>query len=196
MFAVEAKAEDNGRRLGSLLSQVDFDQTSTTFQQEIIKTSIVEPTGRGRLSDPQLAKLEQVNDLFVPNPRGVESDSARANLITSAASWKPMFSTTCELLQDAPNACDQARALREIFRRFTASDDTYNSQCQISCGRESDIAALKSVKFAASASGALETIFLNSMCHYRLTSPAGRPWLARQIEHRDCVCVQRSCMES
>ena len=176
------------------LSHIDFDREKPEQAATTITPAAALQTPRAMLKNNAQTKLDMVNTLLVPSAKGVEANPGQEHVITSAMSWRPMFSNSCQLMRGAPHACDQARALREVLRRFTGSDDFYDTQCEASCVRPSQMAVLKSIKFTDERVISLEAKMSQTMCRYELArAPAGR-WLTRQIKSHECVCVERACM--
>ena len=132
--------------------------------------------------------------MFAPRLKGPWTDSKDETVITSSKSWKRSVKESCTEVKSDKVLRDKAQALKEIFYRFTGSDDFHDavrtSMCGAPCKNESGREMLVT-GFAVEdgAGGSFEIKENGNSCSYALTRPI-EGWKMLRTRKVVCSCLQ------
>lgn len=126
---------------------------------------------------------------------GPATDAGQVGTITTGQSWK-RENATC---QDAPSRdalCGKARALKELFQRFSGSDDFYVQQCIQACPNAGDQPYLTGFAVKAVRDGEFQMVDEKKICRYRIRVRGETPrWQVLEGERGVCSCLPPACVK-
>ena len=129
-----------------------------------------------------------------PRLKGPDVDKAAPNSITTDASWAK-HDGGCQEPKDLRSACAKSTALKELFSRFSGSDDVFSSQCAgFSCPDPTHEPRLTGFAIAPKRGGEFRMLAVGNSCHYQLEAPKGPgSWVMLEGVRGSCSCVPKSC---
>ncbi len=166
-------------------------------------------TVRARLAQPEappeswngaITKIEWVRSgdgsahFLPPRLKGPSADKSSSSLITTDGAWAK-HNGGCQEPKDLRGACAKANALKELFSRFSGSEDVYGSQCVgVTCPDPTHEARLTGFAIAPKRGGEFRILAVGDSCHYQLEAPKGPgSWVMLEGVRGSCSCVPKSC---
>lgn len=166
-------------------------------------------SSRARLAQPEvpaeswngaITKTEWVrtgdgsSHFLPPRLKGPAVDKSAPNSITTEGAWAK-HNGGCQEPKDLRGACAKAGALKELFSRFSGSDDVYTSQCAaVTCPDPTHEARLTGFAIAPKKGGEFRMLAVGDSCHYQLEAPKGPgSWVMLEGVRGSCSCVPKSC---
>lgn len=130
---------------------------------------------------------------LTPKLRGPTTDGGSEFLITTAGSWTK-GKKGCQEIEDAEQLCRKAKALKELFNRFSGDDDFYNSNCVAPCELPNATAVLTGFVVVDTRRGDFKVLEKGTSCQYQLkaSAPENR-WVALEGKRGVCSCLPASC---
>ncbi len=129
-----------------------------------------------------------------PRLKGPAADKGADASITTVAAWEKS-GAGCQEPKDSKGACAKAVALKELFSRFSGSDDVYSSQCVgFTCPDPTQEPRLTGFAIAPKKGGEFRMLAVGDSCHYQLEAPKGPgSWVMLEGVRGSCSCVPKSC---
>lgn len=130
---------------------------------------------------------------LTPKLRGPTTDQGNEHLITTFGSWTK-GKKGCQEIEDAGELCKKAKALKELFNRFSGDDDFYNSHCIAPCELPDATAVLTGFVVIDTRRGDFKVLEKGMSCQYQLkaSAPENR-WVALEGKRGVCSCLPTSC---
>ncbi len=138
---------------------------------------------------------EGTSHYLVPRLKGPSVDGDNDQLITTSASWRRTSALACQDIVDGEALCNKAKALKEVMKRFSGSDEFFDTQCPQGCPSEEQVAVLTAFAVKTVPEGEFRMHEKDKICRYQIkanSDPAR--WQMLQGERGVCSCLPKSCL--
>jgi len=130
---------------------------------------------------------------FSPRVKGPRTDVKNPDSITSRTAWSTPEGMKCSEIESAVRLGVKARAVREILRRYTGSNDYYdalNSKiCSPYCEENKAKSILSGIEIVNLRGGAFRIEDDDGSCRYKLTRREDRHWSIYRAKKVVCHCL-------
>jgi len=131
---------------------------------------------------------------IVPIFSGPQTDPDKPSVITTVQSWK-RDSGTCQEVSNPEQLCNKAKALKELFERFSGGDEFYFAQCENQCDAPDTRSILSGFAVRNLAGAEFQVIEEKKVCRYRMAQRGTPPiWQVLRGERGSCACLPASCL--
>lgn len=130
---------------------------------------------------------------LVPRLRGPSADKKAPSYITTQMMWT-RGKKGCGEVEEPEQLCRKAKALKELFERFSGNNDFYNSHCVAPCDDERTTAVLTGFVVVDTRRGDFKVLEKGSTCQYQLqASQPENKWVALEGKRGVCTCLPTTC---
>ncbi len=130
---------------------------------------------------------------LAPRLKGPETDKNNSSVITSTLSWKKNKKGACQAPEGNAELCQKANSLKEVLRRFSGSDEFYDSQCQIACNNQDESSRLVALDLKGAAKDAFTFNRDKGLCRYQIAKKKEDKWVVLNSAKTVCSCLPLSC---
>ena len=129
---------------------------------------------------------------LAPSTDRLAADAGDADVITGIRRWGHDMHATCSEPGTAQARATKADALREMFYRYSGSNDLYDSliqaACSKKCGKNNERALLTGFAVTNAAAGTFKILEEEGLCHYQMRKAPNDSWPVLQGERVVCSC--------
>lgn len=193
VFSQDMGSQNSGKKGG--ISQLSFGIGSTKSRTQAPTEKIVEAPQKqvvksfsGETYKENKDEIASAPMLIPPLDRSPETDT-NPDTISSVIKWQKANGESCRLPGDDQNYCLKASALREVLRRFSGSDEFYDSHCLRKCQKDGYVARMHFLSFDTNRREEIKVIDNAKNCAISVSKLTGRKWLTLDINQVECVCL-------